>query len=155
MNFLRLRFKFLSISLFFLSGVWRRSVCLPGSGPPARRGAARQTSEDAKFYRARRVGYHLHADKDRGVSTLARGETEGQDHQEREALRDSPLNFTNSFPTQALWQIIHRQSLGFQRGKEWHKPPLILELMKNIRCLYTTNVVPWRILHSCSSSILS
>lgn len=75
--------EFLSLNLFCMCvhvcvcalGLWRRSVCFPGSGPPERRGAAGQSSEDAKFYRARRVGCHLHADKNCGIFTLTRGKT--------------------------------------------------------------------------------
>lgn len=51
------------ILLFFSAlGVWRRPVCLPGSGVTERRRAAGQSPDAAKFYRERCVRHHLHSE---------------------------------------------------------------------------------------------
>lgn len=75
--FLIIVFIVLYVSVCLPTGVWRWPVCLPGPESAERRRVAGQSSEDAKFYRERRIRHHLHTDKNCGIFTLTGGKTEG------------------------------------------------------------------------------
>lgn len=120
-------------------------MCFPGSGPPERGGAAGQSSEDAKFYRARRVGCHLHADKNCGIFTLTRGKTTLNKRHNSLKIELFTLYQTPLYGWR-LWShfIIHITDVEFHGGREFNPTEAycgqVLEQMENITCLSTKNL---------------